>query len=52
MTPGACTIKLFTLVIVAVSEKARVFATAFHYHPSLIFVGVEPLKAASVAQKY
>ncbi len=35
--PGASTLKLFTVVIVAISLKARVFATAIHFHPSLIF---------------
>jgi hypothetical protein len=32
-----CTIKLFTAVIVAITLKARVFATSIHFHPSLIF---------------
>ncbi len=36
--PGACTIKLFTAVIVAASHYATVFATFIHFHPSLIFV--------------
>jgi hypothetical protein len=34
---GTCTVKLFTYVIVAISKSARVFATAIHFHPSLIF---------------
>ncbi len=38
-TPGACTTTLFTALIVAVSEHARVFATVSHLQPSLIFVG-------------
>ncbi len=37
VTPGAYTTKLFMAVIVAVSQKARVFATASHFHPSLMF---------------
>jgi hypothetical protein len=39
MATGACTVKLFTAVIIAVSLKARVFAAAIHFHPSLIFAG-------------
>ncbi len=34
-----CAIKPFTRVIVALSQKARVFATSIHFHRSLIFVG-------------
>jgi len=37
--PRAFTIKLFTTVTVAISLKAKVFATAIHYHPSLIYAG-------------
>jgi hypothetical protein len=36
LAPGACTINLFTAVIVA---GARVLATSIHLQPSLIFVG-------------
>ncbi len=36
---GACTIKLFTVVIVVESQKARVFATLILVHPGLIFAG-------------
>ncbi len=38
-TVGACTLKLFTAVIVAVLQKASVFAFSTHFHPSLIFLG-------------
>jgi hypothetical protein len=34
--PGASTLKLFTVVIVAISLKAKVFATAIHVYSSLI----------------
>ncbi len=32
-----CIIKLFTAVIVAVLLKARVFVTAIHFNPGIIF---------------
>jgi hypothetical protein len=32
-----CTIKLFLVVILAISLKARMFAIAIHFHPRLIF---------------
>jgi hypothetical protein len=35
----ACTIKLFTAVIVAMSLYARVFAITIHFHHSLTFAG-------------
>ncbi len=38
-TPGSCVIKIFTTVIVAVSQKARLFTNAIHFHHSLIFSG-------------
>jgi hypothetical protein len=34
---GACSIKLNTAVNVTVLKEARVFATAIHFNPSLIF---------------
>jgi hypothetical protein len=37
--PGACTIKLFTVVIVAMMKYAIEFATAIYLYPSLIFTG-------------
>jgi hypothetical protein len=36
---GACAIKLFLAINVAISYKARVFATTIHFHPSSIFAG-------------
>jgi hypothetical protein len=38
LTPGACTIKLFMAVIVAVSYKVSV-CHSIHFHSNLIFVG-------------
>jgi hypothetical protein len=37
--PEFYTIKLITTVIVEILQKARVFATAIHFHPRLIFAG-------------
>jgi hypothetical protein len=37
MGPGACTIKLFKAVIVGRSYYARVFVTAIHFNPTIIF---------------
>jgi hypothetical protein len=34
---GACTLKLFTTIIIAVSLKAIVFSNAILFHPCLIF---------------
>jgi hypothetical protein len=39
LATGACTVNLFTVVIVAVSLRDTVFATATSVRPSLIFVG-------------
>jgi hypothetical protein len=39
LTPGACSTKHITTVLVAISQKARVFLISIHFHPSLIFVG-------------
>ncbi len=36
-SPGACAIKLFTAVTVAVGEQARKYVTAINFQPSLIF---------------
>jgi hypothetical protein len=35
----ACTIKPFMVITVAVSYKARVFATVIHFYPTQIFAG-------------
>ncbi len=35
--PGACAIKRFTAIIVAVGEQARKYVTAIHFQPRLIF---------------
>jgi len=39
----ACITTLFTVVINAVKTKASVLVTAIHFHPSLIFVGMNLL---------
>jgi hypothetical protein len=37
--PEVCTVKPFTAVIVTILLQARLFATAIHFHPSLLYVG-------------
>ncbi len=37
--PGAYILKLFTTVIVSMSQQARVFTTSIHFQPSLICAG-------------
>ncbi len=39
LTLGACTLKLFTAVIVEVSQQGRVFPAAINFQPSLIIAG-------------
>ncbi len=39
LAPGACTLKLFTAVIVEVSQQGRVFPYAINFQPSTIFAG-------------
>jgi hypothetical protein len=40
-SPGACTIKLFTAVIVAVLLLTRVIATSIHFHPSSVVISLD-----------
>ncbi len=39
LTPGACSTKHITTVLVAESQYSRLFLISIHFHPSLIFVG-------------
>jgi hypothetical protein len=35
VAPGACTLKLFTAVIIVILKEAGVFAASIHFHPRL-----------------